>query len=397
MGDQPWTPIGNNATKYFGGYFDGDGHTVSGLCIDATDASYQALFGYVKGATTTYAEIKNLTVSGSVTSTKVGTMVRSHTAGIVAYASYVNVDNCINNASVTSNGVSNAGGVVCYLSNCNVTNCINNGNITSDTSNIGGVVASTGSGINKVENCCNTGTVSGSGTKGYLVGGIIGSVSSGTNTINGCCNKGAVSSAGSSAATSDGTGGIVGKMGDTGNLTNCYNIGSVQAKYTAGGIVGYWTASSKASQYKLENCYNTGSVSTTDSDALQYRGGLIGYTIPSSSYQTNISYKHVINNSYALQGTATYLIGYASMYKDTDETTMLPGYTMDDKSAIKEASAMTTADFVAVLGDAYKANDGAYPLLKWEPKAVAVTHTVTFNPTGAVLLIVKPLTITAKQ
>ena len=42
----------------YGGTFDGDGHTISGLSINATTA-YQGLFGYVKGG-----EIKDLTVTG---------------------------------------------------------------------------------------------------------------------------------------------------------------------------------------------------------------------------------------------------------------------------------------------------------------------------------------------
>ncbi len=66
LGDEAWTPIGKMTNTYsdyvaFGGVFDGDGHTISGLKID-NSAQYQALFGYVKGGT-----IKNLTVAGSVT------------------------------------------------------------------------------------------------------------------------------------------------------------------------------------------------------------------------------------------------------------------------------------------------------------------------------------------
>ena len=45
----------------FGGVFDGDGHTISGLKID-NSAQYQALFGCVKGG-----KIRNPTVAGSVT------------------------------------------------------------------------------------------------------------------------------------------------------------------------------------------------------------------------------------------------------------------------------------------------------------------------------------------
>ena len=45
---------------YYGGTFDGAGHTVSGLAINNAK-TYQALFGYVKGGT-----IQGLTVKGAL-------------------------------------------------------------------------------------------------------------------------------------------------------------------------------------------------------------------------------------------------------------------------------------------------------------------------------------------
>ena len=68
----------------YGGTFDGDGHTISGLSINATTA-YQGLFGYVKGG-----EIKDLTVAGSVTTS---TTSSAYAAGIVGYGSPVTIEN----------------------------------------------------------------------------------------------------------------------------------------------------------------------------------------------------------------------------------------------------------------------------------------------------------------
>lgn len=76
----------------FGGVFDGDGHTISGLKID-NSAQYQALFGYVKGGT-----IKNLTVEGSVTT---ATTSSAYAAGIVAYGNPVTMETCMNRVTVT--------------------------------------------------------------------------------------------------------------------------------------------------------------------------------------------------------------------------------------------------------------------------------------------------------
>ena len=64
---EAWTPIAPNSgyvTEAYAGVFDGDGHTISGLSVNAT-ATNQGLFGVINGAT-----VKNLTVKGSVVSSK---------------------------------------------------------------------------------------------------------------------------------------------------------------------------------------------------------------------------------------------------------------------------------------------------------------------------------------
>ena len=42
-----WTPIGYNATYYFGGNYDGGGYKITGLNITSV-VTYAGLFGYVK-------------------------------------------------------------------------------------------------------------------------------------------------------------------------------------------------------------------------------------------------------------------------------------------------------------------------------------------------------------
>lgn len=56
----PWTPIGIPTNRYTGS-FDGAGHTVSGIYINAPEASYKGLFGTTKSP----AVIKNLCVRES--------------------------------------------------------------------------------------------------------------------------------------------------------------------------------------------------------------------------------------------------------------------------------------------------------------------------------------------
>lgn len=127
LGGQEWTPIGQyksySENVTYGGTFDGDGHTISGLSINATTA-YQGLFGYVKGG-----EIKDLTVAGSVTTS---TKSSAYAAGIVGYGSPVTIENCVNQATVTATQKGNIAGIVGYTSTTgsSISGCTNQGAVS---------------------------------------------------------------------------------------------------------------------------------------------------------------------------------------------------------------------------------------------------------------------------
>lgn len=175
LGNEAWTPIGKMTNTYsdyvaFGGVFDGDGHTISGLKID-NSAQYQALFGYVKGGT-----IKNLTVEGSVTT---ATTSSAYAAGIVAYGNPVTMETCMNRVTVTVTQKGYAAGVAAYANTgSTITGCTNQGNISGVGGYLGGIVG-TASGVT-ITNCINNGDVVDSrrsDTYPYGVGGIAGSQS----------------------------------------------------------------------------------------------------------------------------------------------------------------------------------------------------------------------------
>ena len=153
-----WTPIGNDAHQYIG-TFDGNGKTIKNLYINNTTSSEdQGLFGYLGTSGDNKGTVQNLTVEGSVSST----VANSNVGGVVGLNSG-NVENCYNTGEVSGNNC--VGGVVGY-NNGSVTNCYNTGKV-SNGSNVGGVVGYNNSGT--VKNCYNTGNVSG-GSKGGVVG-----------------------------------------------------------------------------------------------------------------------------------------------------------------------------------------------------------------------------------
>ncbi len=159
---------------------------------------------------------------------------------------YVGSSGKIEKLSVSGdiNGNNYVGGVV-GLNLGSVENCHNTGTVTGTGDYVGGVV---GDNRGSVINCYNTGTVSGN-----QVGGVVGyNISSVTN----CYNTGTVT------GTDDYVGGVVGY--NSSSVTNCYNTGSVKGNNYVGGVVG-------DNNNTVENCYNIGEVSGNN-----YVGGVVG-------------------------------------------------------------------------------------------------------------------------
>lgn len=240
--------------------------------------------------------------------------------GIVGLMSGL-IDNCYNTGYVSGNYL--VGGIVggstgSYL--LTVRNCYNTGNIFG-LWYVGGVLGSGGS----VEYSYNTGNVSGTGS----VGGVLGGASSlhggsiGEFTLKSCYNTGNVTSIGDDF----GTGGVVGSC-SVGKIDSCYNTGNILGNDYVGGVVGF--------AYEIiavRNCYNSGNVSGHD-----YVGGVIGWT------------SGAINNCHYLSGSASSGIG--NEYDGYD---------------IPSVSASQLKTFAPTLGSAFKndvnnINDG-YPIL----------------------------------
>lgn len=155
LGDFDWTPMGSS-TKPFAAKFEGDGHTVSGLFIDAPNANNNGLFGYVKGASIDApASVCGVAVHGQVTA-------KQYSAGVAGYIhQYSTVERCANYATVKGLGTY-IGGVVGYIGNPTgvVTDCYNARTVTG-TTNCGGVVGGHFANA-RIENLFNIGEVSGS-------------------------------------------------------------------------------------------------------------------------------------------------------------------------------------------------------------------------------------------
>ncbi len=165
LADYEWTPIGGTFAKCFAGTFNGNNHKVDGLYINTPNAQYGGLFGYVKGASADApASISNLSVSGSVTA-------KAYAAGIAGcIQAYVTVDRCANMADVAITG-NYAGGIVGFAAQATdrISNCYNTGSITG-TQYCGGILGGHSNKAVCVENVFSIGSISCNNLGGACIG-----------------------------------------------------------------------------------------------------------------------------------------------------------------------------------------------------------------------------------
>ena len=154
--------------------------------------------------------------------------------------------------------------------------------VDSDAQNVGlfGCVGTNG----KIQNVGVVDSYISATANGAIVGGVCGHNYEGT--IENCYNTGTVTGSGINV------GGVCG--GNSWNIINCYNTGKVSTtddRACVGGVCGYNTKN-------IKNCYNTGKISVTIDRS--YVGGVCGMNFGG------------INNCYFLTGTADKGIGVSS-------------------------------------------------------------------------------------
>ena len=287
-GWREWTTMCKTPNSYEG-IFDGNGHTISGLYFNDTDAGDVGFFSYVKnggivknmGVVNSY--LRGLKNVGGISGQNSGEISECHNRStIIASGDYSgglcgeNYGSIINSYNLGEVSGSNLVGGVCGSidGTGEVENCKNMSTVSATTNNVGGI-----SGQNKggtIRNSKNTGKIIGVNH----VGGICGQNYS---TITAGINEGVVDATGKSA------GGLCGaKYG--GDVTNSYNIGSVKGGDYVGGILGYSSLGS------LVNCFNASIVSGSTNNV----GGVCG-----NNYSGTLTNCYHDSNSYGGQAVGS--------------------------------------------------------------------------------------------
>ena len=184
LSDAAWMPAGSAGAHYFSGFFDGQGHRITGMTIGSESApvDYVAagLFSSADGAV-----IRNLAIEDAAIYTKRTDSVATY-AGIVvgvmdnsATGGGVLVDHCAVSGIVSnqSKGQCYAGGIAGYSWHSVILNSGARVNVSSLSENVtayaGGIVGMTGFAL--TVNSYAIGTVNGSaGVNSACVGGIVG-------------------------------------------------------------------------------------------------------------------------------------------------------------------------------------------------------------------------------
>ena len=274
-----WTPVGycgsaEEQTAY-SGVFDGAGHTISGLYFQDTGADCVGLFG----CTAETALIKDLGLLdscffgrdkvGALAGWSGGAITNCWSDSLVIGTDYVGglagwVDGSMTDCRHTGRvlGDSWAGGLAGY-SLGELFGCRNQGSVSGSGESVGGITGYNSGGI--IEECVNTGSVSGVKNTGGIAG------YNAAGEVIGCCNEGVITGSGSD------TGGIVGcnyAYSADANVTVCRNSGSIYGEGSCvGGIVGYNLSYGNLARAEVSSCFNIGSVT----GSAERVGGLVGF------------------------------------------------------------------------------------------------------------------------
>lgn len=255
--DTPFNGIGS-AARPFTGRFDGQGHTISHVTINAPEGENVGFFNAIKGATIRDLKLVDVEITGK---TNVGGLVGSARVQLDSSDLSKNVANLIGGCSVsgTVTGTKNVGGLV----------GLNEGKTDPQT------LFSIASAVDK---CAASVTVNGKEKTGGLVGKNGGTItkSSSGGTVKGDTTTGGLvgdssgdiydSHTSCTVAGSSHTGGFVGFS--DGAVKDCYSIGGVSGTDYTGGFAGVIS--------RAENVVSAGQVTIVGTPTQGYNGGFAG-------------------------------------------------------------------------------------------------------------------------
>ena len=292
--DSGFTPIGTEENP-FTGVYNGNGKSIKSLTITSTEEN-TGMFG-VNGGTIKNVKIENCTITseyakvGAIAGKNIGLIEKcSIEKGEISSSGEINKDE--------SRKGSRVGGICGENDNKGrILDCSNSANVSGLCRGVGGICGIQMNGT--VNNCLNTGKISGNSGVGGIDGTTSGDKDS-TNSISNCVNRGEIVGELKEGTSENGdVGGIVGASWF--KIEGCKNEGSItNTKNCCGGIAGYnWGM--------INNCINTAKITCTRTGNSASTGGIVGGSSGSISKCSNNGQVVSEDDSYWTGGVCGYL------------------------------------------------------------------------------------------
>jgi len=390
-----FSPIGTYPGVYFGGTYDGGGHTITGLYISQGSNDYIGLFGYAQGATISNLGLVNVNITGGNAVGGLGGEFFQNTT----------VRNCYTTGNIS--GSTYVGGLIGWVeTSCSVAGSYSTANVSASSGTFGGLIG--WNDLSSIDSCYSAGNVTGTGSGNGGAGGLIGSNSS--SNVSHSHTSCSVTAPGSGTSY---VGGFVGSDNPTDTVSNCYSSGTVTCSGSIiGGFFGYDVSSTTTKSYTTStlicdpssnwvggfageisgstdsNCYSTGSLTGS-----LFVGGFAGEAFNGAIVNKCYSVGHVIGS--ALTGGFVGYVSSASIdssFWDVDSSGWgtSAGGTGKTDAEMKTASTFTNAgwDFSGTWAINSSINSG-YPYLSGvtdQSLPVQATEFVANVEAGAVAL-----------
>lgn len=379
--DTPFNGIGS-AGQPFTGMFDGQGHTISHVTINAPEGENVGFFNAIKGATIRDLKLVDVEITGK---TNVGGLVGNAQVQLDSSDLSKNVANLIGGCSVsgTVTGTKNVGGLVglnegktdpqtlfsiaSAVDKCAASVTVNGKEMT------GGLVGKNGGTITKSS---SGGTVKGDTTTGGLVGDSSGDI---YDSHTSC-----------TVAGRSHTGGFVGFS--DGAVKNCYSIGGVSGTDYTGGFAGVIS--------RAENVVSAGQVTIVGTPTQGYNGGFAGNLYGMvAGLDSQITVKNVSANCMQPNGPDLPVVGNAIDFSGDAQKEALEKMTLRSNAEVNAALKKLFPDPVKVMDTVAAANTeraadwwamdmGAYARA-YPDKGVALTEAAKQNYINAAITAIQ--------
>ena len=379
--DTPFNGIGS-AGQPFTGMFDGQGHTISHVTVNAPEGENVGFFNVIKGATIRDLKLVDVEITGK---TNVGGLAGSTQVQLDSSDLSKNVANLIGGCSVsgTVTGTKNVGGLVglnegktdpqtlfsiaSAVDKCAASVTVNGKEMT------GGLVGKNGGTITKSS---SGGTVKGDTTTGGLVGDSSGDI---YDSHTSC-----------TVAGSSHTGGFVGFS--DGAVQNCYSIGGVSGTDYTGGFAGVIS--------RAKNVVSAGQVTIVGTPTQGYNGGFAGKLYGMvAGLDNQITVKNVSANCMQPNGPDLPVVGNAIDFSGDAQKEALEKMALRSNAEVNAALKKLFPDPVKVMDTVAAANTeraadwwamdmGAYARA-YPDKGVALTKAAKQNYINAAITAIQ--------